>query len=74
MAIYVLMQEFTSQDNYTIEAFCDVCSKEEVVVNWAKSYDHINNVRCVKHDDVGVLLGVVNLKETARLGKLVLME
>lgn len=74
MASYVLTQECTTQDNYMVEEFCDVCTKETVVVSWAKLFNHAKGVSCKKYDDVGVLEDEVNLKETARLDKLVMVE
>ena len=78
MRIYVLCDIYVDYGQYDqdtiIEKFRDVATNEKVVVRWAKQLVESNNamfVNCKEYDDVGVYMNTVDLKETARLGKVV---
>lgn len=65
MRIYVLCETYT-------DLFKDVSTKDEIVVIWAKQADKVGSTFCNVYDDVGVCEGQVDLKETARLGRVVM--
>lgn len=53
--------------------FLEVCSKDIVVINWAKWAKWHAEVVCMKYDDVGVCVGEVNLAKTRETGKVTMM-
>jgi hypothetical protein len=74
MVSYVLTQECTTENGYMVDEFCDVSTKEMVVVSWAKGRGCITSVKCHKYDDVGVCMGQVDMGKTREAGKVKMMD